>query len=479
MTTSTKETFERLLIEAGFVENGRRSAGLFNVASVDSVLSVDLRYSDIFTKSVGEFQAVDLIYEVPSQVADIPGITSIYFKVLDQSNPELEEEIRKLVWNQGRSPTLWVVTHDTVRIYDSFARPKTTNDANSNLLAELKLIGDHIHGIAAFHKSLFDSGKFWLSDYGRKIARSERVDNAMLEDLSQTEDLLISYYKLPSAIAHALLGRVIFVSYLVDRGILKPTYFQDTYGYSSFIELLTNRTDTYKFFKWLCQTFNGDLFPVEVDEYKIIREEHLQLIRLFLSGANLSSYPNAIQLRLWPYKFDVIPIELISSIYEMFAHNRDTIAAEVRSVHYTRLQLVELMLSLTMTGLSHSAVVLDPACGSGVFLVEAFRRLARMRAQELGRFLRRDELQEILRYQIFGIDLDKDAIHIAAFSLYLTLLELDPDPQPLEALRFPSLVYTDNFAEERAQICTFRTIATLFTRLIALTLLLIELLILS
>ena len=126
----------------------------------------------------------------------------------------------------------------------------------------------------------------------------------------------------------------------------------------------------------------------------------------------------------------VAPIELISSIYEMFAHGEDSERAETQSVHYTRLCLVELMLSLAMTGMEDTVRVLDPACGSGVFLVEMFRRLAWAKARRLRRPLTREELHEMLRTQVFGIDIDRDAVYVAAFSLYLALLELDPDPQP-------------------------------------------------
>ena len=146
------------------------------------------------------------------------------------------------------------------------------------------------------------------------------------------------------------------------------------------------------------------------------------------------------QARLWPYSFETIPIELISSIYEMFAHESNPREARSASIHYTRLSLVELMLSLAMQGMTHTAKILDPACGSGVFLVEAFRRLARLREKQYLRALTREELHELLTSQIFGMDTDRQAVYVAAFSLYLALLELDPDPQPPDALKFPHLL---------------------------------------
>jgi hypothetical protein len=173
-------------------------------------------------------------------------------------------------------------------------------------------------------------------------------------------------------------------------------------------------------------------------EESAIEPVHLQILQQFLSGADMRAYP-VLQPRFWPYMFDVIPVEMISSIYEMFVHAQDAERANAISVHYTRLNLVELVLSLAMEGLDDSIRILDPACGSGVFLVEAFRRLVWLRQRRTGEALQRDELHDLLHSQIFGIDIDRGAIQVAAFSLYLALLELDPDPQPPEALKLPRL----------------------------------------
>ena len=203
---------------------------------------------------------------------------------------------------------------------------------------------------------------------------------------------------------------------------------------------------TYRFFNWLRTTFNGDLFPVEQDEKETVLETHLSILSQFLSGSDMTRYPHS-QARLWPYSFETIPIELISSIYEMFAHKSNQTTAETTSIHYTRINLVELMLSLAMKDMTHTAKVLDPACGSGVFLVEAFRRLARLKEKYHGRALAREELQQLLISQIFGIDIDRQAVYVAAFSLYLALLELDPDPQTPEALRLPRLLESERVNE--------------------------------
>lgn len=448
MSVSASEVLAQLLDEAGFSQNGRYAPGLLDHQAVMSSATAALRYARLLTDHVdGEIgSTIDLVYEVPSHQPDLPGSPAIYFKTLRQPKPEQIMELRRRIWNQGRAPTLWIVTPEAVRIYDGFARPEEGETDKAHLIRELKRINGRFQHIADFRRREFDTGAFWSSKYGKKIRRGERVDQAMLADLTRTERLLTSgepttdLVPLSSKVAHALLGRAIFVRYLVDREILDRNFFPDAYSYNSFSDLLTDRSATFSFFDWLGETFNGDLFPLTSEERAIVEQPHLNLVRDFLSGADLSYYPDIVRPRLWPYDFQVIPVDLISSIYEMFAHSHDPKTAEALSIHYTRLPLVELLLSLAMRGLDDRARVLDPACGSGVFLVEAFRRLAWLRSRRLDRDLRRDELHELLRNQIFGLDVDPGAVQVAAFSLYLTLLELDPDPQPPSALRFPPLL---------------------------------------
>ena len=69
--------------------------------------------------------------------------------------------------------------------------------------------------------------------------------------------------------------------------------------------------------------------------------------------------------------------------------------------------------------------------------MEALRRLVHLRSGD-GR-PGRATIRKILYDQVYGVDISEAALRIAAFSLYLAALELDPDPQPPEALRFQPL----------------------------------------
>ncbi len=436
MSPETIGQFKELLEKCGFIEEGQVVSGLINSERAKERVTTYLRYRSLLKETDIN---TDLIYEVPGPTDEIPGTPCIYFKFTDTLTNEMIYQLRTKIWNHGRIPTLWIVTTDAIRIYNSFARPQPDDLKNpqNHLLGEIGSIEQDLKNVEEFHKSKFDTGEFWRTGQGRKVNPDQRVDSALLRDLTTTERLLVGK-KLDSTTAHALLGRAIFVKYLEDRKIIKSANFH-TYNCTEFKELLSDKEKTYTFFEWLRTTFNGDLFPLTSKEEQDIQLDHLDILYRFLSGHDMKAFPDT-QPRLWPYSFNIIPIELISSIYEMFAHVRDPEKAEAMSIHYTRFNLVELVLSLGMKNIRPKARILDPACGSGVFLVEAFRRLVWLKEKECGRELNREELHETLQKQIFGMDKDPDAVYVAAFSLYLALLELDPDPQPPDALRFPPLL---------------------------------------
>ena len=91
-----------------------------------------------------------------------------------------------------------------------------------------------------------------------------------------------------------------------------------------------------------------------------------------------------------------------------------------------------------MEGLTGKETVLDLTCGSGVFLVEALRRLVNLRSN--GDKPSRELIRCTLHQQIYGVDISEAAVHVAAFSLYLAALELDPDPHSPQTLKFEPLI---------------------------------------
>ena len=179
------------------------------------------------------------------------------------------------------------------------------------------------------------------------------------------------------------------------------------------------------------------MFPLEGSTTP--NTEHLCRVADFLEAVD----PETGQTTLFPYQFDVIPVELISLIYEQFAHAdpSDPSTPNTNSgndVFYTRLPLVSLVLDEITEGLTGEETVLDLACGSGVFLVEALRRLVDLRSN--GGERSRELIRSTLHQQIYGVDISAAAVRVAAFSLYLAALELDPNPRSPQTLKFEPLI---------------------------------------
>ncbi|AZS19331.1 hypothetical protein CSW63_00955 (plasmid) [Caulobacter sp. FWC26] len=82
-------------------------------------------------------------------------------------------------------------------------------------------------------------------------------------------------------------------------------------------------------------------------------------------------------------------------------------------------------------------VILDPACGSGVFLVEAYKRLIlHWRSRNDWRKINVTVLKQLLEH-IRGVDLEQGAIELAAFSLCLALCDaLQPEENGLPIASF-------------------------------------------
>lgn len=357
--------------------------------------------------------------------------------------PPTEEQIRQwheAAWNVAVAPLLWIVTPTDIRLYDCYASPRKESpqqiatqpldvfplDAEKRLRALDSMCG----------RFATETGAFWSSAIGQKIDRRHRVDRELLGEIKALEERLA---RLPPAeaqplqdpraeaqaardFAQRLIGRCIFTSYLIDRGIAQPFLPQNLSADLS--EMFSTVDSTFTLFQWLRATFNGDLFPMDDPgaEHQRLGETHLELLRDFAEGRSLVSG----QGRLFRFRYDAIPVDLISSIYQQFARSSAADEADEQGLHYTPVELVHLTLDPVFEALPATARVIDPTCGSGAFLVEAFRRLVWKSTQ--GKPASRALVREVLYKQLYGIDINKSALGIAAFSLYLAALELDEEP---------------------------------------------------
>ena len=380
------------------------------------------------------------------------GAPTSIFKDAGQVSPSAAE-LRgwyEAAWNVGVAPLLWIVTPTDVRLYNCYtAPPATPGDSEPPELERFSLDRpDRIRALdAACGRLATETGAFWSSAIGSMIDRRHRVDRELLAEISALEDRLVgltpadapaAMRSLARDLAQRFIGRCIFAWYLLDRQLAQP--FLPEGLPADLSQMFSTPETAFHLFSWLRSTFNGDLFPMDDPgaEREHLSHAHLDLIRDFVEGRSLIPERKG-QGRLFRFRFNAIPVDLISSIYQQFARSSAADEADAQGLHYTPVELVHLTLDPVFEQLPAGARIVDPACGSGAFLVEGFRRLV-WRASG-GKPASRRIVREILYGQLFGVDINGSALGIAAFSLYLAALELDEDPiQELADLKFDHLI---------------------------------------
>ena len=369
----------------------------------------------------------------------------------------------RLAWNFCRAPLLVTVEPHRVRAWTCCERPAhaeqaTLFDEEGAEIGDARL--DLSQGVSeseaashALHWVHLVSGNFFRRHPDR-FSRDGRADNLLLENLKYVRRRL-DKQGLDDDIIHDLLARVIFIQFLFHRkdadgnAALNPVLLARLHQkekilsqpYSNLAEILSNYDDTYALFRWLNGKFNGDLFPgkgatlkereaewqAEMDK---VQPSHLEELSGLVSGRERGP-----QRLLWSmYAFDVIPLEFISSIYEEFV--------TAAGAHYTPGFLVDFVLDgvLPWGGKDWDLKILDPACGSGIFLVKAYQRLVdRWKNAHRGEKPSAAVLRRLLEHNLFGVDIDPHAVRVASFSLYLAMCdEIDPKSY-WKSVRFPPL----------------------------------------
>ncbi|SEM10110.1 N-6 DNA Methylase [Variovorax sp. YR750] len=252
----------------------------------------------------------------------------------------------------------------------------------------------------------------------------------------------------------SLVGRALFARFLVDRGIMNRTTFPDFPG--DHVTCFDNAKNAAQTCRWLDHTFNGELLELSSDNYAAFFSEIERVDdRAFEPLARILFHAPDGQLLIretWgDIDFAHVPAGLLSEVYEQFAHAHGPVAqdkdktklAKAESIHYTPRSVAGFILDQAFdairTRAKNEARILDPAAGGGVFLVLALRRLVAAEWEANGRPTRK-RLREILYGQLRGFDINNSALKLAALSLYLTALELDPDTDDLQDIAFDPMI---------------------------------------
>ena len=308
------------------------------------------------------------------------------------------------------------------------------------------------------------------------------VDEAFLDEMTGwREELARGIYKdnptltarQLNEVVQRLLDRIVFIRIAEDRRIIEKRQLADA------AEEWQARGGKFSIFDWLRPLFEriNDDFNGEIFKPNALLEG-IQLDSEVLVKIIERLYPPKS-----PYRFDVIGVELLGSIYERYLGKtiRPTARTvrveekpEVRhagGVYYTPNYIVDYIVKNTVGKIVEGKTpkqiekirILDPACGSGSFLIGAFQYLIDYHVRYLTEHPKEAHIHplfpdliggreseprlsvirkaRILKNNLFGVDIDPQAVEITMMSLYLKALEGEKSQLPPKQHLLPELKY--------------------------------------
>ena len=386
----------------------------------------------------------------------------VYFKEVARVETAAALALHRTFWNHGGAPVLVLIAQDEVHVYSGLVKPGPGPASGGDIPGLVDVINRATEAIREFLPAV-ESGAFFRR-HEKLFDPANRVDRELLGNLQATRDKLAAQSEggLDSKVLDALLCRLVFACYLFDRKIVGESYLQSIglQGAGHLRDVLgiqpqaVAKRHLYGLFKQLGKDFNGDLFSDNLAaEETLVDASFIGPLYDFFRATNVVTGQGSF----WPYDFAAIPVEAISAIYERFLQSSD----KSDGAFYTPRFLAELVLDMALAD-SPSLLgqrYLDPACGSGIFLVTLFNRMAEewKRANPTARNDRRArELREILCRSLYGIDINPTACRITAFSLYLAYLDQLSERDVLElgekGHRLPRLVhYPENDGSRKVE----------------------------
>lgn len=376
-------------------------------------------------------------------------------------------EIQKKIWSSGEAPLACIFYNTEVKILDC-TKHITKDYKPEYLVKDLKLVGK-VHdfyneqfaikiksGVFWEQEGLQNKFKFQNSAYDKLIENIRFVVKKLTKELQNTSNEIIN----------KIIIKAILIKYLEERideegnKLLSEKYFQkynnastfnDVLKLGKFVELLTD----------LNKDFNGNVFNWSEEEQRQLKTLDLSIVANLLATekTDLSSEQLQLDFPDWRYfEFKFIPVELISRLYEEFLGENK----KEKGLYYTPSHLAKLLVDECIPLKNYERfeldtfTILDPACGSGIFLVIAFKRLVQIwRLQNNMKSPDIDDLKPLLK-NIYGIDKEEQAVRLASFSLSLALCnELNPikivNELKFDDLREKNLIQSDFFECKRLQ----------------------------
>jgi len=391
----------------------------------------------------------------PKATVNTPSVPVLY--VCRADSGATADLAHQLTWNQDVVPFVIVECPDAYRLYSGFEYERRPERQAKNLLRTFNTATELAE--AGFHADAIDDGKLWRN-WGGEVRPEARVDWTLLRNL-QTLDESLRMNGLRPEVAHALIGKYVYLHYLRDRDILSDRKLEgwriakdSVFGRNATLEGL--RRVIARLDDWL----NGSVFPLEFKGKGAPEDHHVQWVAATFAGDEPRGKGDwQLHLDFQAYDFSYIPIETLSVVYEQFLHAPSGAThsrGKEAGAYYTPVPVVNFMLAEMedRKPLQRGTRVLDPSCGSGAFLVQCYRRLVEKEFPSRQGRPRPVELRELLQGSMFGIDRDADACSVAELSLILTLLDYcdPPDLENSTSFQLPSLrgenIFAANFFQK-------------------------------
>jgi hypothetical protein len=351
------------------------------------------------------------------------------------------QTVHRLVWSQGVVPILLIATPQGLQIRKSLG-PGTPTPLTVpwDKLADGQPLPVELTSLTAVALS---SSVVWR-DYASD--RSNRVDTALLKAIKSLNEVVRREHaalRNQPTLVNSLIGRFIYFFVLLDRGIINRAWVQtlkDSTGKLLCAQIARSLRDdggidaadhvwpareVWALFDRIDDVLNGAIFPISSSDRRALPTEALHLVRRTIRHGDVL-HGRSRQLGFLDVSFATLRTETISAIYELFLFIEAPEAKDDEGAFYTPPFLVDYVLDEVdrIRSFTSRSRVIDPAAGSGIFLVGAYRRI-------LERSIRHakwttDDFQKargLLENAIFGIERNTQAANVARFSLYLTLLD--------------------------------------------------------
>ncbi|KMQ59551.1 hypothetical protein ACM46_20975 [Chryseobacterium angstadtii] len=426
---------------------------------------------------VDEHNLPDPLLKFHLETAKDLGASAVYFRLqlngiykpqvylFDFTEKSLNEEdnsiadIQTNIWSSGEVPLACFFFSTEIKIVDC-TKHITKNFKPEYLISNLNLVG-RIHDLYNEQFSIkIKTGLFWeQEEVKKKFKFQNSAYDTLIKNIRSVSERLKTAYSDSASLINKIIVQAILIKYLEERidtngnKLLSEKYFKKYNKASTFNEVLRKG----KFVDLLIdlnKDFNGNVFSWTETEQKKLQSLDLNILADFLSTdkTDIISQQGEFKFDLRYFEFKYIPVELISRLYEEFLGEDK----QEKGLYYTPSHLAKLLVDECISLKKYEQInlkdfkILDPACGSGIFLVVAFKRLVQIwRLQNEMKFPDIKDLKPLLK-NIYGVDKEEQAIKLASFSLSLALCnELNPikiiNELRFEDLTEENLIWSDFF----------------------------------